>query len=358
MHSTRTRQESLDWLRANPKSIEPGQSVEIGLFRPEDAEGVARLYFAIYGENFPLDYVYDPAQIAAANAGPDLYQYVARTPSGDIIGITALFRAAPNSGIMESGGLMILPPYRGGSLAVRLTKASLATLPEELGLNAILGQSVCDHLITQKMARHFSYFSYALELEAMPPRPEGSTDGVGGRISLLNQLRVFRDLPHTVHLPERHADFLKGLYALQGLERKFGEDHPAWGQTRFTASVMDGASLAKLMVTEPGTDLDEIIDIFETDYARRHAYHLQLPLAHPGLSAAVETARKHGYFFGGLLPLWTGTDVLLLQKLGVEPDFSLPRLLSAESIDLLAYIQADWNSLKGTKTSPIFRPQP
>jgi len=346
MPTPRTRQESLDWLRANPKSIEPGQSVEIGPFRPEDAEGVARLYFAIYGENFPLDYVYDPAQVAAANAGPDLYQHVARTPAGDVIGITALFRAAPNPGIMESGGLMILPAYRGGSLAVRLTKASLATLPEELGLNAIVGQSVCDHLVTQKMARHFSYFSYALELESMPPRPEGSADGVGGRISLLNQLRVFRDLPHTVHLPQRYADFLKGLYALRGLERNFGQDSPAWGQTRFSTSAMDGASLAKLMVTEPGTDLDEIIDIFEADHPRRHACHLQLPLAHPGLPAAVETARRHGYFFGGLLPLWTGTDVLLLQKLGAEPDFSLPRLLDDETKNLLAFIQSDWDSLR------------
>ncbi len=347
MHSTKTREESLAWLRANHTDIAPGQAVKIGPFRPEDAEGVARLYYSIYGENFPLDYVYDPAQIAAANAGPDLHHYVARTPSGEIIGITALFRVAPNPGIMESGGLMILPAYRGSSLVVRLTKASLDTLPEQLGLSAIFGQSVCDHTITQKLARHFSYTSSALELESMPPRPEGSADGIGGRISLLNQFRVFRDIPHTVHLPRHHGDILRALYARLGLEREFAAGHPAQGQTRHRTSVMEGASLAKLLVTEPGTDLADIIGIFEADNSACHVRHLHLPLAHPGLPEAAETARAHGYFFAGLLPLWIETDILLLQKLSAPPDFSLPRILTDDSEELLAYITKDHGGMRG-----------
>lgn len=344
---TRTRKECLDWLRANPGTVEPGQSVTVGPFQPEDAEGVAKLYFAIYGENFPLDYVYDPEQIAAANAGPELYQFVTRTPSGDVVGLTALFRAAPNPYIMEWGGLMILPAYRGGTLKMRMTKASLDTLPEELGLNAIFGQSVCDHLITQKLARHFSFPPYALEMEAMPPRPEGSTDGIGGRISLLNELRVYRDLPHTVYLPERFAGFLKDLYAKYGLNRSFGTPQPASGQTRSSVTTMDGASLAKLLIDEPGADLGETIDAFEAGHPGRHAYQLQLPLAHPGLPAAAETARERGYFFGGLLPLWTGTDVLLLQKLASDPDFSLPLLLTDEAKKLMDCIRSDWAGLPG-----------
>jgi len=344
---TRTRKENLDRLRANPGTVEPGQRVEVGPFRPEDAEGVARLYFAIYGENFPLDYIYDPEQITAANAGPELHQFVARTASGDVVGLTALFRAAPNPGVMESGGLMILPAYRGGTLTMRMTKASLATLPEELGLNAIFGQSVCDHLITQKLARHFSFPPYALEMEAMPPRPKGSTDGVGGRISLLSELRVYRDVPHTVHLPERFAGFLEDLYGKYGLKRSFGTPQPASGRTRASVTTMDGASLAKLLVDEPGADLGETIDAFENGHPGRHAYQLQLPLAHPGLPAAAETARERGYFFGGLLPLWTGTDVLLLQKLASDPDFSLPLLLTDEARELMDRIRSDWAGLNG-----------
>ena len=345
MHPTRTRQECLDWLRANPRAIEPGQDVEVAPFRPEDAEGVARLYFAVYGENFPLDYVYDPASIAAANAGPDLYQYVARTPSGDVVGVSALFRAAPFEGIMESGGLMVLPGYRSGFLAVNLTAATIDTLPQELGLNAVFGQCVCDLLSTQKMVRKFSYGCYALELEAMPPRPAESVDGVGGRISLLDTLRVFRDRPHTVHLPKRYAPFIRDTYAATGLQRSTGAPQPADGPTRCTATAMDAASLAKLLVHEPGTDMEAAIEAFEARHPGRHVYHLQLPLAHPALPEAVETARAHGYFYAGVLPLWTGTDVLLLQKLQAEPDFTLPKLLGDEAKELLAFIRADLASL-------------
>jgi hypothetical protein len=344
---TRTRKENLDRLRANPGTVEPGQSIEVVPFRPDDAEGVARLYFAIYGENFPLDYVYDPEQITAANAGPDLHQFVARTPAGDVVGLTALFRVAPNPDIMESGGLMILPAYRGGGLAMRLGKVSLGDLPEELSLSAVFTQPVCDHVLSQKLTRHFSLRPYALELEAMPPRPEGSTDGVGGRISLLNELRVHRDVPHTVHLPERFAGFLKDLYAKYGLERSFGAASPASGRTRAGVTTMDGASLAKLLVDEPGADLGETIDAFEDGHPGRHAYQLQLPLAHPGLPAAEEAARERGYFLGGLLPMWTGTDVLLLQKLASDPDFSLPLLLTDEARELMDCIRSDWAALPG-----------
>ena len=347
MHPTRTREQNLARLRANHREIAPGQAVKIGAFRPEDAEGVARLYYAVYGENFPLDYVYDPAQIAAANAGPDLHHFVARTPSGEIVAITALFRVAPNPGVMESGGLMILPAYRGSSLVVRLTRASLETLPAQLGLNAIFGQSVCDHTITQKLARHFSSISSALELESMPPRPEDSTDGVGGRISLLNQFKIYRDLPHTVHLPRRHEDILRAVYARLGLEREFGPGLAARGRTRHATSVMEGAALAKLLVTEPGADLGDVIGIFEADNPGCHARHLLLPLAHPGLPEAAETARGHGYFFAGLLPLWTGTDVLLLQKLSAPPDFTLPRILTDDSAELLAHAARDHAGARG-----------
>lgn len=342
---TRTRKECLDWLRANPWTIEPGQDVKIAPFRPEDAEGVARLYFAVYGENFPLDYVYDPDSIAAANTGPDLCQYVARTPSGDVVAVSALFRAAPFEGIMESGGLMVLPEYRNGFLAQGLTATTLDTLPQELGLNAVFGQCVCDLLSTQKMVRKFAYGYYALELEAMPPRPEESIDGVGGRISLLDALRVFRDRPHTVHLPERYARFIRDIYAATGLERSMGLPRPASGLTRCTATVMDAASLVKLLVHEPGTDMQASLDAFETRHPGRHVYHLQLPLAHPALPEAVETARARGYFYAGVLPLWTGTDVLLLQKLSAAPDFTLPKLLANEAKELLAFIQADLGSL-------------
>jgi hypothetical protein len=35
--------------------VEPGQAFVIDDFRPEDAEGVASLFLAIYGEAYPME---------------------------------------------------------------------------------------------------------------------------------------------------------------------------------------------------------------------------------------------------------------------------------------------------------------
>jgi len=34
--------------------IEPGQTYEFDLFRPEDAEGVSQLFRTVYGDGYPI----------------------------------------------------------------------------------------------------------------------------------------------------------------------------------------------------------------------------------------------------------------------------------------------------------------
>lgn len=133
------RQENIQWLQDHPLSIAPGQRVAVDDFQPKDAEGVARLYYAIYGDAFPLDYVYDPAAIAQANSGPDLYQVVARTERGEVVGVASLFRSAPGRHVMEAGGLMLLPAYRSGSHGLDLPRRTHKALPRRLGLWALQG---------------------------------------------------------------------------------------------------------------------------------------------------------------------------------------------------------------------------
>ena len=49
-----TREETLRRLRDQPREIAPGQKYVVDEFRPEDAEGIARLYHAVYGETFAV----------------------------------------------------------------------------------------------------------------------------------------------------------------------------------------------------------------------------------------------------------------------------------------------------------------
>ncbi|ADU64229.1 MAG: GNAT family N-acetyltransferase [Pseudodesulfovibrio sp.] len=338
----RTRKECLAWFEAHPKAIAPRQDVVVDRFKPEDAEGVARLYHAVYGDAFPIEYVYDPARIQEANLGPDLHQIVARTQAGDVVGLSALFRVAPGKGILESGALMILPEYRLGTLIFRLIDLTQKMAEDELQLNAVFGQSVTDHLTTQKINRTYGFQPFAFEIESMPPRP----DGDGARISLLDEFRVLRDSPHDVYLPHAYASFLRDIYAERGLERSFRAGTGQRGETVWETQSMGAASLAKVMVTEVGADFPKVLQGLETAHPGCHAYQLQLPLWHPGLPWAVEEARERGYCLGGLLPLWADRDVLLMQKVAGEPDFTVPRILTEQAKALVACIRADRESLK------------
>jgi len=337
-----SREECLTWLREHPGSVASGQEVEVDRFQPRDAEGVARLYHAIWGETFPLDYVYDPERIRDENVGGALHQFVARTDSGDIVGVGSLFRAMPGRGMLESGGLMILPDYRMGMLLFQLKGRMMHAAREELGLNAVFGQSVTDHLTTQKLNRRHGFLPTCFELEAMAPRPEGDSVGTGGgRISLLDEFLVFRDIPHAVHLPPPYAGVLRAAQARLGLARTELAPGACVGPGTVSVWSMAPASLAKMTVEVPGDDLADAVATMETGHAGWHVFQVLLPLSHPGVGQAVEMLRGRGYFLGGLLPLWTDRDVLLMQKIATPGEGAQPQLLTEDARAVMESVTKD-----------------
>lgn len=342
MAQHKTRQECLDGLRAEAYSVAPGQKVTADLFRPEDAEGIARIYYAIYGDTFPIDYVYDPERIREANLTDDLFHVVGRTESGDVVGVMALFRSAPGRGILESGGLMILPEYRQGLLLFRLYDLNQKLARSLPWLNLEYSQMVTDIETPQKMSSRFGTRGLALELEAMGPRPGGD----GRRVSFVDEFIIFRDVPHDVHLPERHAELLRGQYAALGVERRFLPGAEAAGRTSLTRSELLWADLTKILVEKIGADFAEVLRE-EGQGCASPVLQLLLPLSDPALPQAVEQARAQGYWLGGLLPLWTDADVLLLQKLASPPDFDAVFLFSDEAKTLMSRVRADYADVCG-----------
>jgi hypothetical protein len=343
-----TRKDNLSLLKHSGKTVKPGQKFLVDDFRPEDAQGVAELYYAVYGENFPVDYVYDPKEIAAAAQRKETHLVVGRTETGDIVGLYALFRNPPGKHIMEAGSWIVLPSYRNTTLAMRMAKRIHTTPPPHLELNAMFGQQVCDHLITQKMGVKYNTIASGLEIEAMPPRPEGGVDKGGDRISLLDGVIVYRDIPHAVYLPVPYAETFRKIYTSGELSRKFLEDGDPAQTSTCTVQSMDHASLIKMTVHEPGIDLSEHLERMIQDYPGRHVYQLVLPLTRPGVSYAVDAARKNGFFLAGMLPLWDDKDAMLMQRLPLPTDYSKIQLYSDEAKALLDIIIADRESLPAT----------
>lgn len=342
----RSREENLARLRREQRPIEPGQKFEVGDFEPRDAEGVAALFYAVYGEGFAVDSVYDPDQIIAANASGQAHHVVGRTLAGEVVGVQAYFRNPPGRHIMELGSWIVLPAYRNTSLAMRLARRILEEPPARLDLQVIYSQNVCDHLISQKAGERFGFHSWALSLEAMPPRPEAAPGEGGGRISLIEVFRVLRDTPQAIHLPEAYAAALPALYESRGLRREFLADAPPRGESRSSVLDMEAASFSRMTFEAVGADAPAHLERFARDHQGLQVLHLAVPLWIPGVSLAVKAAREAGFFLAGLLPLWDDRDMLLMQRLRAEPDWSAPKLYTQEARDLLALIAADRESVR------------
>ena len=92
----------------------------LGLFRPEDAPGVAGLFRVVYGDGYPVRYYYDPAQLNEVVFRQDALIIVARARECEIAGAVSVFRSAPNPAIYEIGAGLVLPRYRNLGINARL----------------------------------------------------------------------------------------------------------------------------------------------------------------------------------------------------------------------------------------------
>ena len=74
-----------------------------------------------------------------------------------------------------------------------------------------------------------------------------------------------------------------------------------------------------------------------------------LNLADPGVDAAAQWLRQRGYSFGGLIPLWFGSDGLLLQKMMHTPGFGGIKLHSPKAKELVTLVRQDWQAVQNLK---------
>ena len=115
------KEEAIRRLKEEGYRVKPGQSFEVRRMQPEDAWGVARCFFAVYGEHYPFDVYYIPERLIEENRRKNVYSVVARADNGDIIGCGALYRSsAYSSGVYEMGQFIILPEYRSTFAAFKI----------------------------------------------------------------------------------------------------------------------------------------------------------------------------------------------------------------------------------------------
>jgi hypothetical protein len=337
------------------KKIEPGQSWEVDLFRPEDAEGVSQLFLQVYGEGYPIRTFIDPVQLTAENAAARTISSVARTPKGDIVGHNALFQSAPYKRIYELGAGLVHPLYRGGAgVATKLLSYCVELAARKNDIEGIYGEPVCNHVFIQKVCAGSGFVTHAVEVDLMPADAYSKEKSARGRVSSLLDSKTFRSKPHPAFVPPIYRESLEFIYS--GLDdvreiRTGDEPLPVHVKTELDVQVFNFAQVARIAVSHIGGNIGEVLADQEhrLDKPGISVIQVWLNLAQPWTGAAVEHLRKRGYFLGGLLPRWFDTDGILMQKIKNTPCWEDIQLYTDRARKIVSLARADWETANDNK---------
>jgi len=331
--------------------IAPDQDWEIDLFRPEDAAGVTRLFRLVYGANYPIRAYIDPELLKNENRDRHIISSVARTANGDIVGHNALFQSAPYKNIYESGAGLVHKDYRGGhGIFTDLIAHGIEVGHRDFGIELIYGESVCNHVFSQKAGYNLKMFTRAIEIDLMPAAAYNKEKSATGRVSTMLCFRTLISKPHTVYLPPLYEKQMNFLYKNLDDSRTIKLADQTLDEsckTKLDIEVFNFANVARIAVLEMGSDLSEILQTHERKLQESNikVFQIWLNLAAPTVGDATAKLHKSGYFFGGLLPQWFGSDGLLLQKTVDAPHWDNMQIHYDDDLKLLEMVRSDWEQL-------------
>ena len=324
------------------------EAIIVDTFHPEDAEGIVRLFHAVYGEKYPIRLFYDPAAIIIANGDGRYYSIVARTASDEVIGVDHLFPSSTTPCLFEAGVGMVLKQYRNSGANSRM----LGFLYNDVALRIprleeIYGEAVCNHPYMQKTLKGFNHAETAIQVALMPAETYNKESNTGGRVATLNMFRCYHPKPHRVFLPAAYEKVLRWIY--EGLDDTrypdiSTEKIPRYAQSLAQMSIFDFAGVARIAVEGIGEEFRSHISDLEDEARKKDVvvFQVWLPATTPWIGQAVDILRDAGYFFGGALPRWFDGDGLLMQKLDCPPYFEGIVLESDFAKELLEIIKDDW----------------
>lgn len=313
-----------------------------------NAKDVGFVFRSVYGEDFPVKDVYEPDTLVREIAAGRVTAFLAFDRNGQPAGYVSLFKSAPNPRLWEAGNMVVHPANKLSNLSSLLAKLYFnPTVLESTDCDGIFGEAVCHHYATQVGSVKSGMRDCAIELDQMSGNSFKEHQEVAtGRVSCVFNFLEISEPTKTVYVPAEYYETVQNL--AQPLKpRKFmlaDAFLPLSGSTVKQDTYYATAQTWKVAVWEIGADWQTFIDELLTEAANRQVISLQVTVntALPALGAAVRVMRDRGFFLGGLLPRWFGSDGLLMQKLlGADPDYARTKLYSKTAKDLLAFIRAD-----------------
>ncbi len=332
--------------------LAPEQEYEIRTFRPEDALGISRCVYRVYGNSYMIEDAYYPERIIRHNETGEFVSIVAVDANGDIVGHYALERPGLKR-VAERGIAIVSPAHRGRDLMGRM-RVLLESEAKRLGLAGVYSVAVTKHVFSQRVNEEWDSRVCGIFLGGGPASLVFKKIGAHGENAPLPQRMswvvyytyVGDRTPALVHCPERHRAIVERIY--RELEapvefREGGNAPEAHGEVDVSYSqTMDSGTIR---VRTIGSDTSaeirrarrDLIDVTGAEHVT-----LELPLAQPGCAALAETAESDGFFFLGVLPSYSDDgDTLLLQYLHTPLDVSQIQVANPFARELVEYAERE-----------------
>ncbi len=319
--------------------LAPPQEYGVRRLQAEDAPGVARLTYQVYGYGYQHEEMYFPERLVAMNRSGLLYSMVALDAAGEVVGHYAL-ELAPDRPVAEAGEAFVSPLHRGRKLMERMGEQLEADAPG-LGLKGIFSEAVTLHPYSQRAAEGFGRTPCGLAINLIPHE--------GGRTTCVVYFQHLRKPERrTVYLPTRYREKLLELYGLLGDNVVEGTAAPlAEEPGSLRVELQPDYKYGNIRVLHPAHDsAAQIQQALEDlrDLGQVPSVYLELPLYHPGTPALVEQVRPLGFGFAALTPLFSHEgDILRLQWLAEPIEPARIHLNSDGTRALLEYIMADFS---------------
>ncbi len=336
--------------------VEPDQEWTVHRFRPQDAPGVIDLFRSVYGDKYPVPTYLEPELLARENREGRVISSVATTPSGAVVGHHALFNSAPNPRIFESGAGVVHLLYRGGrGITTHLSGHGIEMGKTSPGIDLIYGETVCNHPFSQKAMNKAHMICRAMEVSLMPAAAYVKEQSAESRVSTVLGFLTLKPRPCTVFVPrglEHHFSLCyEGLDDTRTFEAAGGV--PGSPESRIHTRIFEFAQVARVAVHDAGKNFQARITAEDERLTRQGIRVIQVWLntGQPGVGQAVDHLKAMGYFFGGVLPQWFGSDGMLMQKVLDDPDWEGAVLANERNAQIAGLVRREWDLIQAKSGS-------
>ncbi len=307
-----------------------------------------------YGESYPNTLMYDVDQLKEMIENKLMHSVITKLSDGQIIGHCALTFDGNHNISPEAGKMMVDPDFRGHHFAEIMAKKRI-DIAHELALPGFWTECVTNHPYSQREMIAFNAKETGLFIGDTPGTisMSGLENHSDTRMSLLVFYLPLKDRPHTIFLPNQHADHVKLLANDLNLQRNIlSSKNIGSGKTTFHTVINSSIQTANIAIDRIGCDLVSAVnkELRQLEELNLASIYLDIPIEQESAANAYLELEAIGFFWGSWMPNFsTKGDSLRLQKIYQSVNLDTIVCARTQGYDIKKYVISEWGRVEQAK---------